>query len=84
MKASALLCFKGGENLKEENAGWRYLMRRTYAPQYSAEQSEPVVCTRFERCIDCPYPAHGFICWQSEEKCMRTMVEKIQERKEAK
>ena len=34
-------------------------------------------CTLFERCKGCPYPGHGFICWQSEDTCLRTRMNKI-------
>ena len=38
----------------------------------------PVLTGPFERCADCPYPGHGFICWHTdEEKCLRTEVARI-------
>lgn len=38
------------------------------------------VCRQFSRCEGCPYPAHGFLCWGSEEDCMRTRVKKLNEK----
>lgn len=29
------------------------------------------------RCVGCPYPSVGFICWSTDGSCMRTDVEKI-------
>ena len=41
----------------------------------------PVLTGPFERCEGCPYPGHGFVCWnRSGEKCLRTEVERIMER----
>ena len=41
----------------------------------------PVLIGPFERCEGCPYPGHGFICWNREgKKCMRTEVARIMER----
>lgn len=44
----------------------------------------PVLTGSFERCKDCPYPGHGFICWgQDGETCMRTETARIMERDRA-
>ena len=41
----------------------------------------PVLTGPFERCADCPYPGHGFLCWGAdEETCMRTVMTRIMER----
>lgn len=32
------------------------------------------------RCIGCPYPGVGFICWNTDGSCMRTDVEEISRR----
>ena len=48
-----------------------------YAPQCRAEPPEDVGCTKFAQCRDCPCPRHGFICWQSEDNCLRTRMDKI-------
>lgn len=29
------------------------------------------------RCVGCPYPGVGFICWSQDGSCMRTDVEKF-------
>ena len=29
------------------------------------------------RCVGCPYPSVGFICWSTDGSCMRTDVEKF-------
>jgi hypothetical protein len=50
------------------------------APQYAPETAPPPVCTRLERCEGCPYPRHGFICWHSDGSCMKTRMEKINEK----
>lgn len=40
-------------------------------------QGKPV-CKDFPECADCPYPAHGFVCWR--ERCMRKEMERIHAR----
>ena len=37
--------------------------------------SEIAVCRRSERCIGCPFPATGFICWGNDDDCMKTRIE---------
>lgn len=32
------------------------------------------------RCIGCPYPGVGFICWSTDGSCLRTDVEKFSRR----
>ena len=39
---------------------------------------EKVICTRFERCRDCPYPGHGFLCWSKDGECLRDAVRRIE------
>ena len=65
----------------------RYKKNRT--PQvYESEclctvprEPPPVLTGPFERCEGCPYPGHGFVCWnRSNEQCLRTEVERIMER----
>ncbi len=64
----------------------RYLSRRRgYSPvsRLPPDPPEPAICTRSERCADCPYPTHGFICWQRDsDECLRTIMEKINQIKE--
>lgn len=30
-------------------------------------------------CAECPYSAHGFVCWSDESHCLRTEMMKINE-----
>ena len=48
-----------------------------FAPDFPRDPPEIHGCTLFERCKGCPYPGHGFICWQSEDTCLRTRMNKI-------
>ena len=48
-----------------------------FAPDFPRDPPEIHGCTLFERCNGCPYPGHGFICWQSEDTCLRTRMNKI-------
>lgn len=41
--------------------------------------NETAVCRRSERCIGCPFPATGFICWGNDDDCMKTRIEKFKE-----
>ena len=47
------------------------------APENPPVREERPVCTLFERCKSCPYPRHGFICWNGDESCLRTDMQKI-------
>ena len=47
------------------------------APKAAPEVTEPPVCTLFEHCKGCHYPAHGFICWVRDGDCMRQTMRKI-------
>ena len=55
-------------------------VRARASPSCAPEPPQRPVCHRFSRCEGCPYPAHGFLCWGSEEDCMRTRVKKLNER----
>ena len=62
------------------------ILRRVRAmavPGYAPEPEQKPVCRQFSRCEGCPYPAHGFLCWGSEEDCMRTRVKKLNEKESA-
>ena len=62
------------------------ILRRVRAmavPGYTPEPEQKPVCRQFSRCEGCPYPAHGFLCWGSEEDCMRTRVKKLNEKESA-
>ena len=47
------------------------------APNTPPEATEPPVCTLFEHCEGCHYPAHGFICWVHGDDCLRQTMRKI-------
>lgn len=53
---------------------YRELMRHTAEPGPKEIVSRPV-CTEHSHCEGCPYPAHGFVCWGDEERCMRKIVQ---------
>lgn len=58
----------------------KWLLHINYAPVYAPEPEQRPVCRQFSRCEGCPYPAHGFLCWGSEDDCMRTRVKKLNEK----
>ena len=41
------------------------------------EPPEPVYCRQSERCVGCPYPRHGIVCWHPDGTCLRTRMNKI-------
>ena len=55
-------------------------LRPRAAPSCPQEPPRRPVCHQFSRCDGCPYPGHGFLCWGSEDDCLRTRMEKIYER----
>lgn len=65
----------------------RRAKRKRYVPEYRRSTAppaplEPAVCTRSEKCAGCPFPSSGFICWGMDEDCMRTRMEKLQNKEE--
>ena len=58
------------------------LMRRRYSPEYSPDREEKPVCRDDPRCENCPYPNHGFVCWNKGENCVRKEVERMNAEKE--
>ena len=56
------------------------LISRGTCPAYNPEPAPSPECRLSERCLGCPYPAHGFVCWHDEEHCVRTEMKKIYER----
>ena len=38
----------------------------------------------FASCGDCPYPSHGFVCHGKEGDCLRTDMQKINQRRREK
>ena len=58
--------------------------RGGYCPEYPQRvEQEEVVCKESDRCIGCPYPNHGFVCWGSDGSCMRSTIARINDIKEA-
>ena len=50
---------------------------RTYAPESPPHPPPRAVCSRTPRCQGCPYPAHGFRCWNDSDGCLRETMNKI-------
>lgn len=46
----------------------------------SKQKHDPRPLGPFPSCGDCPYPSHGFICYSSEGNCLRTDMQKINQR----
>ena len=46
-------------------------------PDAELPDNEPVTCREYERCEGCNYPAHGFICWHGDGKCLRTEMREV-------
>lgn len=61
-------------NRRNADRHWGALM---FVPECAHDPPEAAVCTLFDRCKDCPYPSHGFICWKNEDSCLRTAMNKI-------
>jgi len=61
-------------------ASGRLYFTKREAPDVRREETEKPVCQRSERCADCPYFGHGFVCWHDEENCLRTDMGKITEK----
>lgn len=57
-----------------------HLFRFTNAPGCPPTPAPKPVCRQFSRCEGCPYPAHGFLCWGSQDDCMRTRMKKVNEK----
>ncbi len=66
----------------DENTMSNYSIRKSRRDA-QAQPAEPFmqpVCTRYERCRDCPYPRHDFLCWSKDGECLRDAVKKIEEK----
>ena len=61
----------------------RHLFFKPHTSTYHPESASKPVCRRFSRCEGCPYPAHGFLCWASDQECLRTRMEKINRKEES-
>ena len=59
---------------------FHFCAHKSYAPEHPAEPPPRPVCTRSPLCEGCPYPANGFFCWGRDGKCLRTEMERIQNR----
>lgn len=51
---------------------------------YDKAKAESCLHGPFPSCGDCPYPSHGFMCYSSEGDCMRTYIQKMNQRRKAK
>ena len=51
------------------------------APNEARIRYEKPVCRRNPLCKDCNYEANGFVCWHDENRCLRTDIMKIQNRR---
>ena len=51
------------------------------APNEARIRYEKPVCRRNPLCRDCNYEADGFVCWHDENRCLRTDMMKIQNRR---
>ena len=58
------------------------LMQRRYSPEHPPDPEDKPVCSKDPNCENCPYPSHGFVCWGSEENCIRREVERMNAEKE--
>ena len=47
-------------------------------PDAGLPDNEQVTCHKYEQCNGCNYPAHGFICWHSDGKCLRTEMREVE------
>lgn len=59
------------------NSVTKRLFNINFAPGVAPEPEQRPVCRQFSRCEGCPYPAHGFLCWGSEDDCIRTRMKKL-------
>ncbi len=50
---------------------------RRRSSAFVQEPPEPVYCRQSERCVGCPYPGHGIVCWHPDGTYLRTDMNKI-------
>ena len=48
-------------------------------PDSARTPEEKPKCSLFARCEGCPYPNHGFVCWNQDGQCMREIMKKLSE-----
>ena len=67
-KVSAFLHLGGGIEVKN------YEIKQAFKnlPDAGRPDNETVACHEYRQCEGCNYPAHGFICWHGDGKCLRT------------
>ena len=46
-------------------------------PDAGLPDNDTVMCREYEQCDGCNYPAHGFICWHGDGKCLRTEMQEV-------
>ena len=46
-------------------------------PDAGRPDNETVACHEYRQCEGCNYPAHGFICWHGDGKCLRTEMREV-------
>ena len=46
-------------------------------PDAGLPDNESVTCREYEQCDGCNYPAHDFICWHGDGKCLRTEIREV-------
>ena len=54
------------------------------APNEARIRYEKPVCRRNPLCRDCNYEADGFVCWHDANRCLRTDMMEIQNRRKQK
>lgn len=50
--------------------------RQPRRPRQREIKEQKPVCRKFAQCEGCPYPAHGFLCWGEDGRCLRTILER--------
>lgn len=50
----------------------------------SESKAEPRPHGPFLSCGDCAYPSHGFMCYSSEGDCLKTYMQKMNQRRSMK
>lgn len=50
--------------------------RHPRRPRQREIKEQKPICRKFPRCEGCPYPAHGFLCWGEDGRCLRTILER--------
>lgn len=44
-------------------------------PASEVVPGETLKCSMYSQCKGCRYPAHGFVCWNSDGTCLRTEIQ---------